>query len=340
MARAQDLLSRLSEGGEAAIDALIEDRQSEELFLDFKRSSDGGVTGRISDSDRKNLAKAISGFGNSEGGLIVWGVDCRPNKAHGDVAGLKVKISNAKRFKSLLESAISGATLPPHPRVEHTVIEDDKGSGFIVTSITKSYLAPHQSIPGMQYYMRAGSEFVPVPHGVLAGMFGKVPQPAIFHLWTVPPAKLIQNGAAVFRVGLVLTNRSSAIAQDLFVNLSVIPPPGPSAVAVEPDNSGIWSVSQAFDRVTQFFSRDGFRLAPEALVQVLRLQFQLRPPFETGLGIDLMTGCGGSPVKKTAHRLSGQELCDAWQEFVETQSLDASGSRFIGKILGNSAGIG
>jgi hypothetical protein len=32
MGRAEDLFERLSRGGEAAIDALIDDRQSEELF--------------------------------------------------------------------------------------------------------------------------------------------------------------------------------------------------------------------------------------------------------------------------------------------------------------------
>ena len=68
MGRAEDLFRRLSENGAETIDALIADRQSEESFLDFKRSLDNGVGRRLHDSDRWNLAKAISGFGNSEGG--------------------------------------------------------------------------------------------------------------------------------------------------------------------------------------------------------------------------------------------------------------------------------
>ena len=48
--------------GEQAIDGFILERQSEELFLDFKRSSDNGAGDRLSDRDRDNLAKAISGF--------------------------------------------------------------------------------------------------------------------------------------------------------------------------------------------------------------------------------------------------------------------------------------
>ncbi len=29
------------------------------------------------EDDRKTLAEALSGFANSDGGVIVWGVDCR-----------------------------------------------------------------------------------------------------------------------------------------------------------------------------------------------------------------------------------------------------------------------
>ena len=40
MGRSEDLFARLKAGGEREIDDLIADRQSEELFLDFKRSAD------------------------------------------------------------------------------------------------------------------------------------------------------------------------------------------------------------------------------------------------------------------------------------------------------------
>ena len=71
MGRAEDLLSRIEVGGEMAIDRMIEDRQCEELFLDFKRSADNGSGARLDSTDRNDLAKAISGFGNSEGGVVI-----------------------------------------------------------------------------------------------------------------------------------------------------------------------------------------------------------------------------------------------------------------------------
>jgi hypothetical protein len=95
MGRAEDLFKRLCDLGETAIDELFYDRQSEELFLDFKRSANGGKGQRLHQDDRKNLAKAISGFGNSEGGVIVWGVDCRDN---GQTGGRVIDSSDVRMW--------------------------------------------------------------------------------------------------------------------------------------------------------------------------------------------------------------------------------------------------
>ena len=123
MGRAEDLFNRIVKEGEKAIDDFITDRQSEELFLDFKRSADDGKGKKLHDTDRGNLSKAISGFGNSEGGVVVWGVDCRNDAAQGDVAQYKVSIENPQRFVSRLEGAVSGCTIPAHPHIQHHPVE-------------------------------------------------------------------------------------------------------------------------------------------------------------------------------------------------------------------------
>lgn len=266
MGRAEDLFERISSSGEAAIDQFITDRQSEELFLDFKRSSDNGSGARLHDRDRDNLAKAISGFANSEGGVIVWGVDCRPNQELGDVAAAKTSVQNPRRFKSWLENAVSGLTLPPHPGVLHLAVEGAGDHlGFVATYIPKSHMAPHQCLRPPQYYMRAGSNFEPVPHGVLAGMFGRSPQPVIFHMWSAPPAELDQNGRAKFKIGLLLTNRSPVIARDVYLSVTVFPPGGNSTIAVEFPDLQNWAGTQAFGCMTQILCKETFRLAPNVV---------------------------------------------------------------------------
>jgi hypothetical protein len=333
MGRAEDLFQRISDAGELAIDEFIAENQSEELFLDFKRSSDNGAGARLSDRDRENLAKAISGFANSEGGLIVWGVDCRPLGAVGDVAGAKFPIERPTRFKSWLESAVSGLTLPPHPSVQHLSIGERDQPGFVVTYIPKSYLAPHQCLRPMQYYMRAGSNFAPVPHGVLAGMFGRAPQPVIFHMWAIPPAELDQAGRARFTVGVVITNRSAAIARDVYLNVTLHAPGGSTIGAEFPDLQN-WSATQAFGSVTQILCKEGFRLAPNVLSQPLHLVFNLVPPFRTHFFLKISTGCAGSPIKEFSHRLTPEQLGQLYDEMIANRGPDDARRRFVEGIIG------
>jgi hypothetical protein len=234
--RAEDLFQRLKDGGESEIDTLIEDRQSEEPFLDFKRSADGGAGVKFHPNDRENLARAISGFGNSEGGVIVWGVDCRDRPQVGDVPQEKHPLEDPKRFLSWLEGAVSGCTIPPHPRVEHQAIVSKKG-GFAVTFVPKSYLSPHQCLQGrQQYYVRAGSNFYPAPHGVLAGLFGQAPQPTLSHQFRIDVGVTPYTGSSgkpnrfEWKVPLVIENSGLGLARDLYLNAQVSKP-GPSSTA-------------------------------------------------------------------------------------------------------------
>ena len=181
MSRAEDIFQKLIYFGEDAIDDFIVNLQTEELFLDFKQAVSTGKNGTsLHKDDRKNLAKGISGFGNSEGGVIVWGVECSRDCDIGDVAKAKVKVKNVHRFLSWLENAISGCTIPSHNRVRNHIISVDKnGDGFVATYIPKSELAPLMTTMGNNIYLRSGSNNVPAPYSVIAGMFGKRPQPNV-----------------------------------------------------------------------------------------------------------------------------------------------------------------
>ena len=47
MTRAEDIFKKIESEGMGYIEELIKDRQSEELFLDFKRSSDDGKGAKL-----------------------------------------------------------------------------------------------------------------------------------------------------------------------------------------------------------------------------------------------------------------------------------------------------
>jgi len=310
MGRAKDIFEKITSEGEVAINELILTRKSEELFLDFKRSADGGSGKKLHATDREKLAKAISGFGNSEGGVIVWGIDASKDKDFADVARAKVPIQNVKRFVSWLEGAVSGCTVPPHIGVQNKyIITNDKDSGFAITYIPKSIHAPHQVVGKLQYYIRAGSSFVPTPHAVLAGMFGRRPQPNIYHLFTGDPPELISEKIKV-QLDFLITNRGPGIASDLFMNALVISVPGDKCdLYFGVLNPKDWTGHFLYGRKMTAISKSHIRLAPEAEVFVFRMDLYLVPPFTRDLVIDGICGSGQSPSCKFTIQNNNICLC-------------------------------
>lgn len=298
MERSRDIYERIIAQGRQAIQDFIIQRKAEELFLDFKRSSNNGNDAKLSDIDRKNLAKAISGFGNSEGGVIVWGVDCSKAEDGADVAKSEVMLSNPSRFASLLKGVISGCTIPPHSKVENHIIQIEPDKGFVVTLIPKSDYAPHQMLPNKQYYIRAGSDFVPIPHDVLAGMFGRRPHSHVFHGYVLGVPEL--DGISLrINLGVTVHNEGPGIATDIFMICTSEHLPGEKNVlSFEIPNKEIWTGSFEFGTQISIISSVGVRLPPGATAMPLVIHLTLSPPFDGKLRITGHVGSSDSRMYK------------------------------------------
>lgn len=321
MGRAEDLFAELTRDGESAIDRLIDDRQTENLWLDFKRSGNDGEGSKLHESDWKNLAKAISGFANSDGGVVVWGVDCPDDPNRGNLPVKKVAIKNPQRFVSWLEGAISGCTAPPHSGVEVIAIPSNSSAaeGYAATLIRSSQMTPHQCIKPagtFQYYIRAGSSFVPTPHAVLAGLFGRRPQPHVFRLYH-GEAKLTevdQATALTLDAFIHVMNEGPGMAQHIFVSVILGAPGGPSQMTAEadPNQSGYWFKQMEFDIWCSAVTDDRFRLPPQMSVRAVRIQATLMPPFLSDYGLRIIVGCDGAPVEITDVSLTAEEVADEY----------------------------
>jgi len=340
MGRAEDLFERVKKEGVGAVRALIVDRQSEELFLDFKRSSDEARGNTLSQTDRNNLAKSISGFGNSAGGLVIWGVDCSRGADGADVANCEVPLRDAKRFKSWLEGAVSGCTLPPHGGVEHWALEAGQHSeGFVVTYIPESSEAPHQVVGRLQYYMRAGSDFVRVPHQVLAGMFGRRPQPQIVGQWLSGRVQVAGN-AIQCQVGCILRNEGAGIARDMFLDLKVWDSGGPHCqIAVEVLDSANWSGCFALGRCWNLAAKPDYRMPPGAFAQPLAMTITFARPFEQAIRIERTQGCEGAPLSRLTVESSASALESVHREFMDLHGKDALSDADWENVAGRFLGL-
>lgn len=311
MERARELFEKLKNQGKCCIEEFIIARKSEELFLDFKRSADSGNGQRLHDNDRKNLAKAISGFSNSEGGVIVWGIDCSRGFDNSDVASAERPIINVRRFVSWLEGVISGCTIPPNTGVQNHPLEiDSKGNGFVLTYVPKSDHAPHQDISSKKYYIRAGSNFVPILHDVLAGMFGKRPQPNIKRNYMAYPIKVDGNRVRI-HVGFHICNNGPGIAESLFASALPLSIGGPNC------SFQFFTQHKDFRRFESHncFSMIGsldIRLPPGGWLEVAAMILDLRPPFTKQLKIEGTFGCSNAPPLKFIFENSSENILSCY----------------------------
>lgn len=152
-------------------------RQEENLHLDFKVVKDADLSYR---DDRKNLACALSGFANSSGGLIVWGVDARKNPDGIDCAGELKPISKVGLLIGRLNALTGEGVDPSVARVQHRAIETKDGQGFAITMVPESDTGPHMAKLGEnRYYKRNGDGFYKMEHYDIADMFGRRRKPKL-----------------------------------------------------------------------------------------------------------------------------------------------------------------
>jgi hypothetical protein len=161
---------------EALIDHFIAEHQEENLHLDFKLAQ----ASLESRDDRKTLAKALSGFANGDGGVIIWGVDASPNEDGIDCARAKRPISPLSQFISKLNEYTGQAVNPLVSGILHRRIDSSRDSGFAITIVPASDSGPHMAKMGEdRYYKRSGSRFAKMEHYEVADMFGRRQRPKL-----------------------------------------------------------------------------------------------------------------------------------------------------------------
>lgn len=305
------LISELKKEGLGGIKNLVERKQVEQFFVDFKTTQWNDYTGKnnIAQNDLDNFRKAISGFGNSEGGILILGID---TKGKGDFANSLKPIKSPEIFLSLLNNQVSRLTIPAHSGVEFFIISDSVADfGYIVVVIPKYQGLPIQTIKEEKFYMRSGDSFMGIPHSILAGMFGRRPNPDVATMYSVSVGdpKIIDNSIQC-TVGIQLVNGGKGIARDIFLNCLIFPPGDSSEISYE-FNDPNFDAYKVFGVGVNLISKDGFRLAPGQRVQPLVLNFLLKPPFKD-FSFNLTVGAEGQSPYEHESTLSCSELTEMY----------------------------
>lgn len=197
----------------------VSEQQQEDLRLDFKLLAGHG---ELAKDDRKNLMKAVSGFANGDGGLIVWGVDCRKNDDGVDAAKELKPVQNAAGVLSQLRDNPSQITSPIVDGVEHKLIAaSESGSGFLVTYVPASDRGPHMA-NDRHYYKRNGTSFLTMEHFDVADMFGRRQRPDVrVHLGYKKIQDASDSDNHKYVLSAELKNHGRARAHDIKIILNL-----------------------------------------------------------------------------------------------------------------------
>jgi hypothetical protein len=184
---------------------LIAQGQEEHLQLEFKTTK-----ADMNRGDRRELAKCISGFANSSGGIIVWGVVARQNGQGIDCATAPEEIEPVRLLLARLNEHTGRAASPIVDGIRHKILETSPNRGYAVTLVPESLSGPHMAKLGEdRYYKRSGASFYKMEHFDLEDMFGRRPKPDL-HLTAIPMDGL---GDERERVAFGLQNRGRALAK-------------------------------------------------------------------------------------------------------------------------------
>jgi hypothetical protein len=138
----------------------------------------------LSDDDKANLAKALSGFANTDGGLVVWGVKAKAaTKDDPDVAIELKPISRLKTFQTGLNAVAGGLCQPPLPGVENRAVATpgDEDVGYVVTVIPprRDSLVQATAKTCKGFFIRSGSGFHQLPEPLIAAFYRRSPSPLL-----------------------------------------------------------------------------------------------------------------------------------------------------------------
>jgi hypothetical protein len=207
----------------ADIAAFVRERRHEDLTLDFKLAS------RNFDDreERKVIARAISGFANAAGGLIVWGIDARKDADGIDCAQAAVPLTDPKLFMTRLIEHGGAATSPVAPGVVHRLVEGTEGP-FALTYVPESDRGPHMAKLGEdRYFQRSGDSFRVMEHFAIADMFGRRSRPVL----KLRIQKDRNNSLLV-----LIANEGRGAAKSLYLGLKLPPNFRPSAYGYDGSN--------------------------------------------------------------------------------------------------------
>jgi hypothetical protein len=203
------------------VDDKLINKTIEDTWLECKRKTHPD-RGNLDEGDKANFAKAISGFANSSGGVLIFGLVAQKGidgldliQAMEPIQGLKLFESELREKESrIIERAVSGI------EYKKFYTEESRDEGMLVVFIPESNNPPHRNMIDKHFYLRAGGNFHPMDLPQIESMVLKNIRPELeidFLVFT--DVDIRSSDDKRFHMLFKLTNIGKSIAKNVFVRL-------------------------------------------------------------------------------------------------------------------------
>ena len=192
--------------------------EAESLYFECKAPSDP----KVGKDTRVHLAKACSGFANTNGGILLYGISTTKHSHSGlDVMTQLEPVGSVKSFAQQIDNSIPSLSTPAPNTHSVKVIKEKPNAtrGVVLVHIPKTVGDPVQSNIDNLFYFRSGDDFVVAPYEMIKRLFAATESPDLIPKTITEILKPQSDGT--WHIPIVLENLSSAIAEYVNVFLRV-----------------------------------------------------------------------------------------------------------------------
>ena len=316
---ARTLYEEIVTGGEETLTRLLRAPIDEFDHLDFKEigSTPSELARRmLGPDDRDNLAIAIGGFHNGQGGVLVWGIRCsdRDSPEARATRTCVPGIADHVGLAGAMARLVGAATVPPVGGVEFHKVPLGNGKFALAMYVPPRGLGVFRSEAKLhRYYFRAGDRFAVVPHDLLMSMLGQSPPPDVVvrdSIRAEPGQQLPRaDGRVVARTLVNLENHGCGMAFHAFLTTEMTLP-GPLCTVEGPNGAQGFAYGEPLPGVRTAVADTTTKVPPRGMVTVGVLVVTLAEPINQRLRFDLLPGAEHTVGHKTTWEASVEHVSE------------------------------
>lgn len=252
------------------IKEFVENQTEEDLFLEFKTVNHPASN----EFDKKNFSKCLSGFANSNGGIIVWGVKASLNEKGIDAAKEIKPIKELSKLSNYFKKIEGQAVTPTISGVQQKKITTDGDKGFLITYVPRSDNCPHMAnYADKHYYKRSGDSFYRCEHYDIVDMFNRRISPMLQVLFDNPSFRFsgsTREGKQYDFEGIIkIKNSGKAIAKFPALSVKISRPFSIDFYGIDGNRScGLERVPSSNSLITKYTGGQDIVIHPDTELEV------------------------------------------------------------------------